>query len=78
LNGAVKGKWTAYTYLVDTPSRMNKHKMAFLAGFQWGYDEALVHEKVTVSIHDIKELKYEKWSEHILYLKGQYPQYEYS
>jgi hypothetical protein len=58
--------------------RMNRNKMAFSAGFQWGYDEALVHEKVTVSIHGIKELKHEKWNEHILYPKGQYPQYEYS
>jgi hypothetical protein len=77
LNGNIKGKWTAYTYLVDTPSRMNKNKMTFLGGFQWGYNEAFINKKLTVNIHDIKKLNYGKWNEHIIYLKGRYPQYEY-
>lgn len=33
--------WTAYTYLVDPPSRMNDNQMTFLAGFSWGYTESV-------------------------------------
>lgn len=32
-------KWTAYTYLVDLPSRMNGNKLKFLGGYSWGYEE---------------------------------------
>ena len=32
-------KWTAYTYLVDLPSRMNSNKLKFLGGYSWGYEE---------------------------------------
>ena len=32
-------KWTAYTYLVDLPSRMNSNKLKFLRGYSWGYEE---------------------------------------
>ena len=78
LNNNVKGKWTAYTYLVDIPSRMNEFKMSFLAGFQWGYEEEIENNKLKVKIQDIKELKYENWKEHISYLKIEYPKYEYA
>jgi hypothetical protein len=77
LNGHVKGKWTAYTYLVDIPSRMNDKKLSFLAGFQWGYEEAFANGKLVVKVQDIKELDNETWTKHISYLKQQYPQYEY-
>ena len=33
--------WTAYTYLVDPPSKMNNDQMIFLAGFSWGYMESV-------------------------------------
>jgi hypothetical protein len=77
LNGNVKGKWTAYTYLVDMPSRMNEYKMSFLAGFQWGYEEAMENNQLTVRMQDIVEINYEIWKEHILLLKKEYPAYEY-
>ena len=32
-------KWTAYTYLVDLPSRINSNKLKFLGGYSWGYEE---------------------------------------
>jgi hypothetical protein len=77
LNGNVKGTWTAYTYLVDMPSRMNGNKLSFLAGFQWGYEEALINGKLVVRSRDLKELDNKTWNKHISYLKTQYPQYEY-
>ena len=48
LNGNAKGKWTAYTYLVEYATRINNFKIVFLAGFQWGYEEAMVDGKLTV------------------------------
>lgn len=39
LAGCKHLKWTAYTYLVDLPSRMNGNKLEFLAGYSWGYEE---------------------------------------
>jgi len=77
LNGNKKGKWTAYTYLVDIPSRMNDKKMSFLAGFQWGYEEAIENDQLIVKIQDIIVINENRWKEHIPYLKEEYPGYEY-
>jgi hypothetical protein len=77
LNGNVKGIWTAYTYLVDMPSRMNGNTMIFLAGFQWGYEEEMKDENLLVQIQDIKILDIMQWREHIPNMKAEYPQYNY-
>jgi hypothetical protein len=77
LNGNAKGRWTAFTYLVDIPSVMNGYKMSFLAGFQWGYYDALVNNKLVVNLQDIQEINSIKWREHIEFLKKEYPKYEY-
>ena len=77
LNENVKGKWTAYTYLVDVPSRMNNHKMSCLAGFQWGYEEAIKNGNLLVSMQEIIEIGQPEWEKHIPCLKETYPQYEY-
>ena len=77
LNGNVRGKWTAYTYLVDMPSRMNNHKMIYLTGFKWGYEEAMTNRKLAVNMQDIKEIDQTQWIEHIHYMKEEYPQYNY-
>lgn len=77
LNGNARGMWTAYTYLVDYPTRMNGYKIIYLAGFQWGYEESLINGELTVNIQDIKKVDQEQWKEHILFLKNKYPQYDY-
>ena len=77
LNGNVKGKWTAYTYLVDIPTRMNNYKLSCLAGFQWGYEEAMINGELTVNMQNINELDQEQWKNHILFMKSEYPQYDY-
>jgi len=77
LNGNVWGKWTAYTYLVEYPTRMNEYKIAFLAGFQWGYEEAIIDGRLTVKMSDVKPEGYEQWKEHINYLEKEFPQYDY-
>jgi hypothetical protein len=77
LNGNIKGKWTAYSYLIDYPSRMNGKKITFLAGFRWGYEESMENNKIIVKMQDIEKLNYENWAEHVLFLKEQFPKYEY-
>jgi hypothetical protein len=77
LNGNAKGRWTAYTYLVDMPSRMNGHKMIFLAGFQWGYEEAVIDGNLCVNVQDINEIGKMRWREHIPHMKEKYPQYDF-
>ena len=78
LNGNAKGKWTAYTYLVDMPSRMNGYKMLCLAGFKWGYEEAMENQKLAVKMQDIKEIDQGQWIKHIPCMKESYPQYNYA
>ena len=51
--------WTAYTYLVDPPSRMNDNQMTFLAGFSWGYterDEEYISKKHGDHGHGLKRI----------------------
>jgi len=50
--------WTACTYLVDIPSRINSYQLSFLAGFSWGYTENIRGE---VSLQDFRLLTQEDW-----------------
>lgn len=78
LNGNAKGKWTAFTYLVDTSCRMSGHKIRFLAGFKWGYYERMKDGKPHPEMQDIEEIDIVKWREHIPHMKKQFPQYNYA
>jgi len=78
LNGKIKGKWTAYTYLVDVASRMTEYKMCFLAGFQWGYEEEMKDSNLLVQMQDIKEIDITQWHKHIPHMKAEFPRYNYS
>lgn len=53
--------WTAYTYLVDPPSRMNENQLTFLAGFSWGYVEST---NGVEGILDFQVLCEKDWEEH--------------
>jgi len=64
LRGAEKLNWRAYTYLVDVPSRINDHKLGFLAGFSWGYTE---NSRSEVALLDFHMLTEEDWPEHKKY-----------
>jgi hypothetical protein len=77
LGSNIKGIWTAYTYLVDIPTRMNDNKLSFLAGFRWGYEEAIVNDKLIVNMQDIQAVDQTQWREHIVFLKEKHPQYSY-
>ncbi len=53
--------WTAYTYLVDPPSRMNDNQLTFLAGFSWGYVESTDGVECII---DFKVLSEKDWEMH--------------
>ncbi len=57
--------WTAHTYLVDPPSRMNDNQLTFLAGFSWGYAESTHGIE---GILDFKVLSEKDWEEHKKYI----------
>jgi hypothetical protein len=77
LNENIKGRWTAYTYLVDMPSRMNDNQLSFLAGFQWGYEEGKENGTLQVSMQGIKTISKKQWDEHIPFMQEEFPQYCY-
>lgn len=62
--------WTAYTYLVDIPSRLNLYKLSCLAGFSWGYIE---NSKGPVSLLDFKLLDQTDWMKHLPFIQGECP-----
>ena len=74
LNNSVKGTWTAYTYLVDIPSRMNGHKLSFLAGFKWGYTESIVKKSLEVHLLELIELDINEWNAHVPFMKSIHPE----
>lgn len=51
--------WQAYTFLVDLPSRINGHRLGFLAGFSWGYTE---DDRGEVSLLDFRQLSEADWN----------------
>ncbi len=53
--------WTAYTYLVEMPTRMNDGQIKYLAGFSWGYTETKTGCK---KIHTLELLSRENWEAH--------------
>ena len=78
LNGNVKGKWTAYSYLVDIPSRMNDHKLSFLAGIKWGYTESIANKNLEVHMLELSELDIAKWNEHVPFIGSIHPEITFS
>ena len=72
LNGNEKGTWTAYTYLVDIPSRMNGNRLSFLAGFRWGYEESIADGSLAVNMLPLNVIGIDKWQEHVLFMKQQH------
>ena len=60
--------WTAYTYLVDPPTRMNDNQLTFLAGFSWGYTESIDGVE---GILDFKVLHEDAWKAHRQYIDNE-------
>jgi hypothetical protein len=66
--------WTAFTYLVDMPTRMNRYQLGFLAGFSWGYAE---DKNGPGSLHDLKLLTNKQFERHRQFLLEEYPDYKF-
>lgn len=66
LGGSSKLIWTAYTYFVEMPSRMNHNQTSYLAGFSWGYMEDITG---TVKLLDFRLLSQDQWIVHDRFLK---------
>lgn len=66
-------EWTAYTYLVDMPTRMNGYRLEFLTGFTWGYDE---NQKGLVRVHELEMLGESDFQEHFRYVREQFKNFQ--
>jgi hypothetical protein len=69
--------WSAETFLVTFPSRLTNHKVAWLAGFRWGYsewDEAGVRR---VSLAPTEELSRAAWEVHLPLLRETCPAWSF-
>ena len=60
-------KWTAFTYLVEMPTRMNGDQIRYLAGFSWGYTEDQSGPK---EIQKLSLLPQESFAKHYEFLKA--------
>lgn len=60
-------KWTAYTYLVEMPTRMNDFAIRYLAGLSWGYTE---DPGGVTEVQELVFLKKERFEEHRAFLKS--------
>lgn len=65
LGDSAKLVWTAYTYLVDPPSRMNQNALTYLSGFSWGYME---DANCNVELLPFRMLTSEDWNKHRQYV----------
>lgn len=57
-----KLKWTAETFLVTYPSRINNDTITYLAGYRWGYIE---NAKDEVNMSPIEVIDISVWEKHI-------------
>lgn len=64
--------WTAYTYLIDIPSRMNGNKLSFIAGFSWGYVE---DKNGPIKLLDFNILSNDDWEKHLQVVNTQCPNF---
>ena len=79
LNSCKKLLWTADTFLVTTPSRMNSHTVSFLAGFSWGYSEWDNYgSEVAAEMLPIKEIQGSVWNSHLELLRKDFPAFNFS
>lgn len=61
--------WTAFTYLVDMPSRMNHNELKYITGFSWGYIE---EEHGPIKLLDLEMLTDKKFEEHYQSISDHY------
>lgn len=69
--------WSADTFLVTLPSRLNGHTISAVAAFRWGYTEWKRHGQPGMSLQPLVGLDYAAWAQHLALLRAGYGQWTY-
>jgi hypothetical protein len=77
LGDAARLEWTADTFLVTYPSRLNNERIAFLAGFRWGYAEWDDEGTRLVALAPLEAMDAGAWHAHLTLLRDTYPHWTY-
>lgn len=77
LNNCQHVRWTAETFLVSFPNRMNRNQVRCLAAFDWGYEEWKNAGKLFVKGFEVRELKKDAWEKHQSFLSKEYPSIQF-
>ncbi len=77
LGAAARLEWSAETFLVTFPTRLNGNQVAYLAGFRWGYVEWLEDGQRRVALQPVAALERPAWEAHLPLLKREYPGWRY-
>lgn len=70
-------EWTADTFLVTQPSRINDNTISSLLGFRWGYEEFDNEGKRDVRILPIEVLDCSVWNGHLPMLKDNFSNWKF-
>ncbi len=69
--------WSADTFLVTYPSRINDNTVSFLAGFSWGYIESDVNGIRNIELLPLQEVKKDVWIKYKNLLETKFPEWKY-
>jgi hypothetical protein len=78
LGEAGKLEWIADTFFVTMPSRINDNRIAWIAGYQWGYIEYDQEEKRPVEILPLSVTDDETWQRHLPLLRSQFGAWKFA
>lgn len=71
-------EWSADTFLVTFPSRLNDGQIARLAGFRWGYVEWDEGGRRRVTLRQLEVTGRDVWEAHLPLLRSECPAWRYS
>ncbi|HRE28671.1 MAG TPA: hypothetical protein PK954_18650 [Anaerolineales bacterium] len=77
LGGLARLAWSADTFLVTLPSRLNGHTISAVAAFRWGYTEWEREGQLGVSLQPLVGMDGAAWSQHLALLRAGYGQWDY-
>lgn len=69
--------WSADTFLVTLPSRLNGNTIAAVAAVRWGYTEWERDGRCGVALHPLIALDGTAWAHHLALLRARYGQWNY-
>ena len=69
--------WTADTFLVTMPGRINNNTISRIAGFRWGYCEYDLDGKRQVEIKPLAVTQVSEWDQHLPVLQSKFGKWNY-